>query len=155
MIQRINISEESPARVTREPVVVCADLCKRFGEKKAVCGGSFSVAPGKLLRLVGPSGCGKTTPLRLLAGFERPDEGTVTVAGRVVAGPGVFVPPDKRNVGLIFQDYALFPHMTVAKNILYGMDRATRRNGRLDYLLDLLGLTPHREKYPHELSGGE
>jgi iron(III) transport system ATP-binding protein len=137
------------------PVVECRGVRKSFGVKTAVDGVSFSVAPGKLLALVGPSGCGKTTLLRVLAGFEKPDEGEISVAGRAVVAQGVFVPPEKRNVGLVFQDYALFPHMTVAKNVLYGMDRKLRAEGRLDFLLDLLGLSAHRDKYPHELSGGE
>ena len=144
------VAEESAA-----PVVECRGVTKWFGRTCAVEGVSFTVSSGKLLALVGPSGCGKTTLLRILAGFERPDGGIVRVSGREVVGPGVFVPPEKRDVGLVFQDYALFPHMTVAKNILYGMGRKLRGEGRLEFLLDLLGLTAHRDKYPHQLSGGE
>lgn len=155
MIQSLRTTQDPPASTSNEPVVVVEGVCKRFGEKRAVCGVSFSVRPGKLLALVGPSGCGKTTLLRVIAGFERPDEGTVSIAGREVAAPTACVAPEKRNVGLVFQDYALFPHMTVAENIRFGMTRAQRGEGRLEYLLELLGLSTHRDKHPHELSGGE
>ncbi|MBA3381038.1 MAG: ATP-binding cassette domain-containing protein, partial [Actinobacteria bacterium] len=89
-------------------------VTKRFGQVAAVDETSFCVERGELVALLGPSGCGKTTLLRLIAGFERPDAGTVEVAGRQVAGRGGWIPPEKRRVGMVFQDYALFPHLTVA-----------------------------------------
>jgi len=157
VIQSLSTSKSHTPEQTPEPVVVVQNVCKRFGSKEAVCGVSFAVRPGKLLAIVGPSGCGKTTLLRMIAGFERPDEGTITIGGTVVAqgAGGVCVAPEKRNVGLVFQDYALFPHMTVAQNIRFGMTRQQQREGRLDFLLELLGLSAHKDKHPHELSGGE
>jgi len=161
MIQDATTFRETPVEPTAEPVVVCAGVSKSFGGKRAVCDVSFSVMSGKLLALVGPSGCGKTTLLRMIAGFETPDAGTVSVGGKLVASGGgggrraKCVPPEKRNVGLVFQDDALFPHLSVAKNIEYGMSRSLRAGGRLQKLLEILELTAHRDKHPHELSGGE
>ena len=93
------------------------EVVKRFGTVTAVDGLSFSVSPGQCVSLLGPSGCGKTTTLRLIAGFEAPDRGTVRIGGRDMTG----CRPYERNVGLVFQDYALFPHMTVEDNVAYGM----------------------------------
>lgn len=117
---------------------------------------SLEVTEGQILALVGPSGCGKTTLLRAIAGLESPDEGTIEVDGRTVTGHGVFVQPEFRSVGFVFQDYALFPHMTVESNIAYGLPRnAPNREQRVDELLDLVNLTDRRNRRPHELSGGE
>src|ERR687891_1283893 len=92
---------------------------KRFGVVQALAGADLEVASGEFVALLGPSGCGKTTLLRLIAGFEAPDEGAIAVAGKTVAGP-VWVPPQRRRVGVVFQDYALFPHLSVAANVGYG-----------------------------------
>ncbi len=127
---------------------------KRFGDVVAVHETSLCVERGEVLALLGPSGCGKTTLLRLVAGFERPDAGTVEVGGRVVAGPGTWVPPERRRVGMVFQDYALFPHLTVAENVGFGLARR-ERGVRVPELLRLVGLDAHARRYPHELSGGE
>jgi iron(III) transport system ATP-binding protein len=124
---------------------------------KAVDDVSLTVEPGHILSVVGPSGCGKTTLLRLLAGFESPDEGEVDLGDRLVAGLGVWVPPEARQVGMVFQDYALFPHMTVAQNVEFGLmgwpkpEREARVNGLLE-MVHLAGLAQRR---PHQLSGGE
>ena len=98
-------------------------LHKRFGDVTALARFDLQVEEGHTLTLLGPSGCGKTTALRVIAGFERPDSGLVAVGGVKVAGPGLHVPPEKRSVGMVFQDYALFPHMTVSANVSYGLVR--------------------------------
>jgi iron(III) transport system ATP-binding protein len=107
--------------------------------------------------MVGPSGCGKTSTLRLIAGFERPDSGTIALNGQVVAGPGAWIPPEKRGIGMVFQDYALFPHLTVAENVAFGLRRQPRPKiqREVKHLLELVGLSALGERYPHELSGGE
>ena len=117
---------------------------------------SLEVTEGQILALVGPSGCGKTTLLRIIAGLESPDAGTIEVDGRPVTSHGIFVQPEYRSVGFVFQDYALFPHMSVASNIAYGLPRnAANREQRVDEMLELVGLSDRRNRRPHELSGGE
>ena len=103
-------------------------LSKRYAAdgSPAVDGLSLAVEQGEILALLGPSGCGKTTTLRLIAGFEAPDAGTVTIRDQVVAGPGRAVPPEQRGVGIVFQDYALFPHLTVEDNVGFGLHRLDR-----------------------------
>jgi iron(III) transport system ATP-binding protein len=113
------------------------------------------VAPGNLLALLGPSGCGKTTTLRLIAGLEALDAGSVEIAGRVVAGPGRHEPPERRRVGMVFQDYALFPHLTVARNIGFGLGRRDEPRRRVAETLELVDLGDFGERMPHELSGGQ
>ncbi|MBI5103564.1 MAG: ABC transporter ATP-binding protein [Solirubrobacterales bacterium] len=135
---------------------------KRFGSTVAVDGASLTVLSGEFVALLGPSGCGKTTLLRLIAGFEAPDEGVVRIAGHEVAG-GTWQPPERRNVGMVFQDYALFPHLTVAENVAFGLGacrRGLRRRrageaGRVADVLELVGLPGHGARFPHELSGGQ
>jgi iron(III) transport system ATP-binding protein len=132
-------------------------VTKRFGAEAAVEDLSLSVEDGELLTFLGPSGCGKTTTLRLIAGLTEPSEGTVSIAGEVVAGDGTFVAPEDRDVGLVFQDFALFPHLDVAENIGFGIadwDSADRTE-RVDDLLELVGLEDHRDKMPTQLSGGQ
>jgi iron(III) transport system ATP-binding protein len=128
-------------------------VSKRFGRVRAVDRAQLEVAGGEFVALLGPSGCGKTTLLRLIAGFEVPDEGRVEIAGTTVAGP-VWVPPERRRVGMVFQDYALFPHLSVAANIGYGVARG-RRKARVRELLDVVGLAGYDDRYPNELSGGQ
>jgi iron(III) transport system ATP-binding protein len=114
---------------------------------------SLDVWEGSLLTLLGPSGCGKTTALRVIAGFEEAD-GTVEIRGRQVLGPDLFVPPDKRKVGMVFQDYALFPHMTVQANTAYGLAKDGSEQ-RVAEVLDLVGLNRLGDRMPNELSGGQ
>jgi iron(III) transport system ATP-binding protein len=120
---------------------------------------SLRAEAGQVLALLGPSGCGKTTTLRLIAGFEMPDEGEIAIAGRVMteARRGISVPPEERGVGVVFQDYALFPHLTVADNVGFGLHALPRgeRRDRVRAVLDLVGLLDFAPRYPHELSGGQ
>ena len=118
---------------------------------------SLQVETGTVVCLLGPSGCGKTTLLRLVAGFEEPDAGEIYLIKRLVSRPGLVVPPEQRHVGMVFQDYALFPHMTVSQNIQFGLFRwpAAWRRTRLAEMLRLVGLEGLGERYPHELSGGQ
>jgi iron(III) transport system ATP-binding protein len=129
-------------------------VTKRFGDVVAVDRACLCVDRGDVVALLGPSGCGKTTLLRLVAGFERPDGGTVEVAGRLVSGHGGWIPPEDRRVGMVFQDYALFPHLTVAENVGFGLRRSARR-ARVRELLAIVGLEDLGKRYPHELSGGQ
>jgi iron(III) transport system ATP-binding protein len=129
-------------------------VTKRFGDVRAVDSASLCVDRGEVVALLGPSGCGKTTLLRLIAGFEHPESGTVKVAGRLVAGAGTWVPPERRRVGMVFQDYALFPHLTVSENVGFGLKRRMRAS-RVPELLAIVGLDGLGGRYPHELSGGQ
>jgi iron(III) transport system ATP-binding protein len=140
-------------------VLEVAGVTRRYrrNQPPAVDAVSLSVARGEILALLGPSGSGKSTLLRLIAGFELPDAGSVAINGRVVAEPGVAVPPERRGVGIVFQDYALFPHLTVEGNVAFGLhalDRWRRRE-RVRSFLELVGLPALARRYPHELSGGQ
>jgi len=129
-------------------------VTKRFGDVAAVRGADLEVAGGEIVALLGPSGCGKTTLLRTIAGFERPDDGLVEIGGRRVAGENAWVPPEGRGVGMVFQDYALFPHLTVAENVGFGLPRRDRAQ-RVPTLLALVDLCGLGGRYPYELSGGQ
>ncbi len=138
------------------PAIELRQVTKTYpgGRVAAVRSLSLAVQPGSLVTLLGPSGSGKTTVLRLVAGFERAEAGEVLLAGRLVSGEGTWVPPEKRGVGMVFQDYALFPHLTVARNIGFGY-RGPDRQGRIKEMLALVDLTGYESRYPYELSGGE
>ncbi len=140
-----------------EPVLELDGITKSFGPETAVSDVTLSVHEGEILTLLGPSGCGKTTTLRLLAGLEEPSAGTVRLAGERVAGPGTYVTPEDRDVGLVFQDYALFPHLTAAENVAFGLNGRdeTDRDERVEELLDLVDLGGYREHRPDQLSGGQ
>ena len=137
--------------------VEVADLSHAYGDVPVVRGMSFALAPGAIGCLLGPSGCGKTTVLRCLAGFEPVQGGAISLGGRVVSRPGSSVPPEERSVGMVFQDFALFPHLTVARNVAFGLRRhatdAAQR--RVDEMLELIGLANAGGAFPHELSGGQ
>jgi iron(III) transport system ATP-binding protein len=128
-----------------------------FGPCKVVRGVDLAVAPGEIVCLLGPSGCGKTTLLRLAAGLERLQNGRIEIGGRVVADAALAldVPPEARRVGLMFQDFALFPHLTVGENIRFGIGKGTRHEGWIDDALNRAGLRAWADAYPHTLSGGQ
>jgi iron(III) transport system ATP-binding protein len=128
-----------------------------YGEQEVVRGLSFSVARGAIGCLLGPSGCGKTTVLRCIAGFEAVQEGEIRLNGRVVSRPGFTLAPEKRRIGMVFQDYALFPHLRIADNIAFGLHGwpEAERSARLRELAELVGLSKVLRKYPFELSGGQ
>jgi iron(III) transport system ATP-binding protein len=136
------------------PALRVQDLRRTYGPITAVDGLSLELRTGEMLSLLGPSGCGKTTVLRLVAGLEEPDGGTIEIAGRRVAGPGASVPPERRRVGMVFQDHALFPHLSVADNVAYGIRRDPDRAVRVRELLELVSLPDAGHRMPHELSGG-
>lgn len=139
------------------PALRCLGITRHFGPVRAVDGIDLEVPAGSFTSLLGPSGCGKTTLLRIIAGLERPDTGTVEVAGRVVDGPGVHVTPEQRGVGMVFQAHALFPHLDVGRNVAFGLrdlDR-TAREHRVAEVLELVGLFGLDRRMPSELSGGQ
>lgn len=132
-------------------------LGNRFGQTQIVTDVSFKVRPGEVVCLLGPSGSGKTTLLRLLAGLERPCTGHIVLDDTVLAGPGRFVPPEKRNIGLMFQDYALFPHLRLIENVTFGLKEmpAEAACAHATALLERVGLAARAGDWPHMLSGGE
>jgi iron(III) transport system ATP-binding protein len=144
---------------TADTVIRARGVARSFGPVTAVAGVDLDVHRGQILALLGPSGCGKTTMLRLIAGFERPDAGSIEIDGRAVASARTWVPPERRRVGMVFQDYALFPHLTVARNIAFGLPTGRRRSRgrqqRVAQALELVGLTALANRYPHQLSGGQ
>ncbi len=132
------------------------DVSKHFGDTVAVDSVSLDVGPSELVALVGPSGCGKSTLLRMIAGLIPAESGSIELGGTVVDDGHRSLPPEQRRVGLVFQEHALFPHLTVAKNIGFGVRTSTSdRSERVDEMLALVGLGGYGERYPHELSGGE
>jgi iron(III) transport system ATP-binding protein len=139
------------------PALVLERLTKYYGRTVGADALELAVAPGELVAVIGPSGCGKSTLLRLIAGLERPDAGSIRITGHVVADRHRFQPPERRRIGLVFQDHALFPHLNVAANIAFGLDTLSRvdRRSRVGELLDLVELSRLAHRFPHELSGGE
>jgi iron(III) transport system ATP-binding protein len=141
------------------PGVTIAGLTKRYGDVGAVVGLDLTVRPGELVALLGPSGCGKTTTLRLVAGFLAPDDGEIRVGDRVLSSPAVVIPPERRRMAMIFQSYALWPHMTVAQNVAYGLRFAgvarPERERRVEQMLQVVQLAGYGARYPGELSGGQ
>jgi len=133
------------------------DLRHSFGAKHVVRGLSFALERGAIGCLLGPSGCGKTTVLRCIAGFEPVQHGTIRLNGVVVSSAGTWLPPEQRRIGMVFQDYALFPHLTVADNIGFGLHKMPRaeRAARIAELARLVHLSSELHQYPHEISGGQ
>jgi iron(III) transport system ATP-binding protein len=132
-------------------------VSKRFGHTAAVAGVSLKLRPGEIACLIGPSGCGKTTLLRIAAGIERPDGGRLLFDGQEMAGPNRFVPPERRNIGLMFQDFALFPHLSILENVAFGLKNLPPEEARTiaRHALERVGLAHYALNYPHHLSGGE
>ncbi len=137
--------------------LVLQDIAIRYATKTIVENISFALEEGEIGCLLGPSGCGKTTLLRTIAGFERPASGMIALRGNEVASPSLLVPPEKRRVGMVFQDYALFPHLTIEQNIKFGLNKQSKskQQQRVDELLSLIDLPHTKKRYPHQLSGGQ
>ena len=139
--------------------LVLTDVSRRFGSVTAVDRFSLTLPPGEFVSLLGPSGCGKTTTLRMIAGFLDPSEGTIAMDGRTISSPGSTLPPEKRNMSMIFQSYAIWPNMTVAENVAFGLE--VRRLGRAEIqakvakILDVVQMGHLGARYPQELSGGQ
>jgi putative spermidine/putrescine transport system ATP-binding protein len=135
--------------------VALRDLSRSFGDTRALDGLSLEIAPGELVALLGPSGCGKTTALRILAGFETADSGSVTVDGRDVS----HIPAARRDMGMVFQSYSLFPNMSALGNVAFGLRMrkagAAERSRKAGELLEMVGLSAQARQYPHQLSGGQ
>lgn len=137
------------------PAVTLSGVSKHFGAVAALDRFDLSVERGGVLGLLGPSGSGKTTALRVIAGFERPEVGTIEIAGSIAVSDSVWVPPERRRVGMVFQDYALFPHLSVGGNVAFGLSKGAHRATRVSEVLEMVGLIGTADRMPHELSGGE
>ncbi len=135
--------------------ITCMGICKSFGNSPVLQGLDVEVPDSAVVTVLGESGSGKTTLLRIIAGFDRPDAGTIAVDGQIVDSADRFVPPERRRLGYVAQEGNLFPHLTVARNIAFGLPRRERGTGRVEELLDLVGLGGLGKRYPHELSGGQ
>jgi iron(III) transport system ATP-binding protein len=142
---------------TSKNILVLQDLTKTFNTDKTVAVSelSLNIKRNSITAIVGESGSGKTTLCRLIAGLETPDKGSIQINNKVVSSTTVFTPPEKRNIGMVFQDYALFPHLTLYKNIAYGVTKRVDKAKRVIDLLDLVGLKDLEKRYPHQLSGGQ
>jgi len=139
------------------PLLAIRDIEKSFGPRTVLHSISLSLNRGEIGCLLGRSGCGKTTLLRLIAGFETPDKGSISIDGTSISTPDRVLPPEERGIGMVFQDYALFPHLTAAENIGFGLHAlpARERKERVAELLSVIGLPDTADRYPHELSGGQ
>ena len=150
MLDRAALAPAIPARLE------VRHLTRSFGAAPVVNDVALDIAPGQVTCLLGPSGCGKTTTLRMIAGVERPDTGTIAIDGRAVFDATTSLPPEARSVGLMFQDFALFPHLTVAQNVAFGLTgEAAAKARRVAELLERVNLAGFGPKHPHQLSGGE
>ncbi|ELZ59394.1 MULTISPECIES: ABC transporter ATP-binding protein [Halorubrum] len=155
--RRATAASDDADDAVADPVLSLSGVTKSFGPETAVDDVSLDVQSGELLTFLGPSGCGKTTTLRTIAGLEEPTEGRISLDGDVVAGDGSFVPPERRDVGIVFQNFALFPHLSVRENIAFGLTDAdaAESEARVDELLELVEMSDHGEKTPDQLSGGQ
>ncbi|GAA5525704.1 Fe(3+) ions import ATP-binding protein FbpC 2 [Microbulbifer aestuariivivens] len=140
-----------------QPLLKVTDAECRYGDKLILESVSFVLQPGEIACLLGPSGCGKTTLLHAIAGFQPLAGGSISLGPSILSGSGQMVPPEQRQIGVVFQDYALFPHLSVAQNVAFGLRSLPRgeRDGRVSELLALVQLTPYASQYPHQLSGGQ
>ena len=151
-----SISADLPLPGTRpEPVLSLQDLRHRYAARDTFAGLALALAPGAICCLLGPSGCGKTTVLRCIAGFERVADGQIRIDDVVVSSASFHLAPERRRVGMVFQDYALFPHLNIERNVAFGVRDAGVARQRSTQLLEMVGLGGAGERYPHELSGGQ
>jgi iron(III) transport system ATP-binding protein len=152
-----SVTLKHSGRTVYSPLLAVSAIGKRYGAREVLRDISFSLDKGAIGCLLGPSGCGKTTALRAIAGFEAVNAGEIVLGGRVVSGPGHSTPPEQRHVGMMFQDYALFPHLTVEKNVAFGLRGLPRaeQEKRVTSLLETMGLSEHARAHPHQLSGGQ
>jgi len=148
---------DGDADTRSDPVLKLDGVVKQYGSETAVSGLDLTVREGELVTLLGPSGCGKTTTLRMIAGLETPTEGTIAVSDEVVAGDGAATPPEERDVGLVFQEFALFPHLSVAENVAFGLEDpdSDAADARVSELLELVGLGDYGDRSVTDLSGGQ
>ncbi|KCV83195.1 ABC transporter [Actibacterium atlanticum] len=139
------------------PRLEIRNITRQFGGRKVVDDVSLSVAPGEVTCLLGPSGCGKSTTLRIIAGVDMQNSGEIYIDGKLICDTQFRVPPERRSVGMMFQDFALFPHLSVAQNVAFGLTKSRRaeRAARVHELLTRVGLAHYADEYPHALSGGE
>ena len=140
-----------------KPYLTCKNISKTFNGAPAVESVSIDLLPGEIMSILGPSGCGKTTLLRLIAGFETLDEGEIKIENNIISSNQTHLPPEKRNIGMVFQDYSLFPHMNVEQNITFGLQNYNQdeKEFRLQEILKLIQLVGFEKKLPAELSGGQ
>ena len=136
-------------------IIRARSVTKSYGSEIVLSDFNLDVWNGSIVGILGISGSGKTTALRLLAGFDKPDTGIIEMRNRVISSEDTFLPPEERNVGMVFQDYALFPHLNVEKNISFGLSRDEIKSGRLEEVLSMCNLETYRNKFPQELSGGQ
>ena len=136
-------------------IIRARSVTKSYGSEIVLSDFNLDVWNGSIVGILGISGSGKTTALRLLAGFDKPDTGIIEMRNRVISSEDTFLPPEERNVGMVFQDYALFPHLNVEKNISFGLSRDEIKSGRLEEVLSMCNLEAYRNKFPQELSGGQ
>ncbi|WP_255169729.1 ABC transporter ATP-binding protein [Natrononativus amylolyticus] len=156
-LRTTTVDEGRRESTATDVVLELEGVAKHYGSERVIPDLSLAVRDGEILTLLGPSGCGKTTTLRLIAGLEKPDAGMIRLEGRPVADESNFVAPESRGVGVVFQEFALFPHLTARENVAFGLREwpDDEREARVDELLDLVGLSDHGEDYPDELSGGQ
>lgn len=141
--------------MTQTDVLRCRNISRFYGDVTAVKDVNVSLGKGEIFALVGPSGSGKSTILRMVAGFERPDQGEIDLSGEVISSARVFLPPERRRVGIVFQDYALFPHLTVMENVMFGLRGQSDGKKRASDLIEQVGLRGLEQRYPSQLSGGQ
>ena len=136
-------------------IIRARSVTKSYGSELVLSDFNLDVWNGSIVGVLGVSGSGKTTALRLVAGFDKPDSGIIEMRNKIISSDDIFLPPEERRVGMVFQDYALFPHLNVEKNISFGLSQNDIKNGRLEEVLSMCNLNTYRNKFPQELSGGQ